>query len=93
MAVDDLWTKRGPAGGPKRVPSKRAGRGKRWRVRWTDPDGKPCVELFTKQSDAQRHDASTHNDINRGRYVDPHGGTVTLADYKRPVACPAAPPP
>ena len=39
MAVDDLWylRKRDPATG-ERLPSQRHGRGKRWRVRWIDPE-------------------------------------------------------
>jgi len=82
MAIDDLWylSKRGSDG--ERVPSKRHARGKRWRVRWTDPnDARPRTELFGKLSDAQRHDASVRNDISRGRYVDPRAGTVTVAEY------------
>lgn len=84
MAVDDLWylSKRSP--NDERVPSKRHGRGKRWRVRWTDPgDGSPRTELFDKQSDAQRHDARMRDDISRGRYVDPRAGTVTVAEHAK----------
>lgn len=50
MAVDDLWfrRRRDPASG-ERLPSKRHGRGKRWRVRWNDPEtGRPRTELFAR---------------------------------------------
>jgi integrase len=80
VAVDDLWTRKGPDG--KKVPSARHGRGKRWRVRWVDPDtGRPRTRLFDKKSDAERHDANTRADISRGRYINPDSGKVTVAEY------------
>lgn len=75
MAVDDLWylKDRGPDG--KRLPSKRHGRGKRWRVRWIDPDtGTKREELLVRQEDAKHADANRHADISRGLYVDPRAG-------------------
>ena len=83
MAVDDLWylTKRDP-GTNVRLPSKRHGRGKRWRVRWVDPGtGEPRTQLFERKVDAERHDASMQADIAHGRYVDPRAGRVTIAGY------------
>lgn len=83
MAVDDLWylRKRDPNTGD-RLPSKRHGRGKRWRVRWTDPEtGKPRTELFDRKVDADRHDANQRADISRGHYINPDAGRITLADY------------
>ncbi len=76
MAVDDLWylRKRDPATG-ERLPSQRHGRGKRWRVRWIDPEtGQTRTELFGRRADAERHDANMHADISRGQYVDPREG-------------------
>jgi integrase len=57
MPIDDLWylTKRGPNG--KREPSKRHGRGKRWRVRYTDATGTPRERLFERKVDADAFDA------------------------------------
>lgn len=83
MAVDDLWylTRRDPETGQRR-PSKRHGRGKRWRVRWSDPHtGETRTALFERKADAERHDASMLADISRGQYVDPRAGTITIAEY------------
>ncbi len=83
MAVDDLWylSSREATTG-KRLPSKRHGRGKRWRARWNDPrTGEPRTELFERKVDAERHDASMHADISRGQYVDPRAGKITVAEY------------
>lgn len=83
MAVDDLWylTRRNPETGERR-PSKRHGRGKRWRVRWSDPHtGETRTELFERKADAERHDVSMHADISRGQYIDPRAGKITIAEY------------
>lgn len=82
MPVDDLWylRKRGADGKP--IPSKRHGRGKRWRCRWVDPEGGQKREaLFHKKSDAERHDANVRADISRGQYVDPASGKITVAEF------------
>ncbi|HEY1485046.1 MAG TPA: site-specific integrase, partial [Micromonosporaceae bacterium] len=82
MAVDDLWylKRRGPDG--QRLPSKRHGRGMRWRVRYTDPDtGKPRESLWDKKVDAEREDANQRADISRGRWIDPRAGKVTVAEF------------
>lgn len=83
MPVDDLWylKKRDPVTG-ERLPSKRHGRGKRWRARWIDPEtGKPRAELFHRKIDADRCDANRQADITRGQYVDPGAGRIVVADY------------
>ncbi|MEU8656278.1 tyrosine-type recombinase/integrase [Actinoplanes philippinensis] len=87
MAVDDLWylKKRGPnrpdgKPGPF-LPSKRHGRGKRWRVRYTDDTGQPRERLFDRKPDAERWDATTRADVARGVYVDPDAGKVTVKAY------------
>ena len=52
--------------------------GKRWRVRWVDPEtGKTRTEMFGRRADAERHDANMHADISRGQYVDPRAGTLS----------------
>ncbi|GAA1243354.1 tyrosine-type recombinase/integrase [Prauserella halophila] len=82
MPVDDLWYLKKRGGDGKPLPSKRYGRGKRWRCRWVDPEtGEPRVELFEKKSDAERHDANVRADISRGQYVDPRAGKITVKDY------------
>lgn len=81
MAVDDLWylSKKGPDG--KRLPSKRHGRGKRYRVRYVDDTGQAKQVLFEKKVDAERHDANVRADVSRGQYIDPVQGKVTVAAY------------
>jgi integrase len=82
MAVDDLWylAKPGPDG--KKQRSQRYGRGKRWRVRWVDPNtGQPRTESFEKKPDAERFDANTQADISRGQYLDLNAGKVTVREY------------
>lgn len=81
MPVDDLWylTKRGPD--DERVPSKRYGRGKRWRVRYVDDDGAVKQPLFERKTDAERFDANVRADISRGLYIDPAEGKVTVQAY------------
>lgn len=83
MAVDDLWYRRGrdPESGG-RLPTKRHGRGKRWRVRWVNPEtGRWQTELFDRRADAERHDANMQADISRGQYVDPRAGRLTVAEF------------
>ena len=83
MAVDDLWylRQRDPTT-RERLPSRRHGRGKRWRVRWIDPEtGRTRTEFFTRRADAERHDANMQADISRGQYVDPRAGKLTVAGY------------
>ena len=83
MAVDDLWLsrKRDPATGD-RLRTKRWGRGKRWRVRWVDPEtGQTRTELFDRRQDADRRDAATQADIHRGVYIDPRAGRITVTEY------------
>lgn len=63
MPVDDLWylTKRGPDG--KRLPSRRHGRGKRWRVRYTDAAGQPRERLFERKVDADAFDLNCRSSV------------------------------
>lgn len=83
MPVDDLWLRRvRDADTGERLPSKRYGRGKRWRVRWNDPEtGQPRTELFARRADADRHDANMQADISRGQYLDPRSGRMTVAEF------------
>jgi integrase len=83
MPVDDLWflSKRGTDG--ERLPSKRHGRGKRWRCRWVDDTGQPKQLLFERKADADRHDANVRADLSRGRYIDPGAGTTTVTQFAR----------
>lgn len=81
MAVDDLWfsTKRDAAG--RRIPTRRNGRGKRWRVRFTDDTGRKVERLFERKPDAEQFDASARADVARGQYVDLRAGQETVESY------------
>lgn len=82
MPVDDLWysiRRRGPNG--ERIPTARHGRGKRWRVRWTDDQGQPRTQAFDRRADAERHDALMRASVHRGEYIDPVGARTKVAAY------------
>jgi integrase len=80
MLTDNLWyssrREKGPDGRllPP-TPTKRHGRGKRYRVR---TPGLPSV-LVAKKSDAERLDAERQTDLARGQYIDPKLGRETVA--------------
>lgn len=82
MAVDDLWflTKKDPET-KKWLPSKRNGRGKRWRVRYIDDTGSPRERLFDRKPDAVVFDSQVRTDVSRGLYIDPAEGRRKLSDY------------
>lgn len=81
MPVDDLWylSKRGPDG--KRLPSKRHGRGKRWRVRYRDAAGVPRERLFDKKTDAERWDAAARSGAVSESKVDQSEHRLTFREY------------
>lgn len=81
MPVDDLWFSRRRGQGDERQPTRRHGRGKRWRVRWTDDTGRARERLFEKKSAAEAFDAEVRSSVNSGRYIDPSAGKVTVAAY------------
>lgn len=81
MAVDDVWylSKKDADGKP--IPSQRHGRGRRYRVRYTDPTGVVRTRFFEKKSDAERFDLKARSDVARGEYVDPRTGRQTVQEY------------
>lgn len=82
MAVDDLWyLRQRDLKTKKKLPSKRYGRGKRWRVRYNDDAGRERQRLFDRKPDAERFDASVRSDVDRGLYIDPAAGKVLVRDY------------
>jgi integrase len=88
MAVDDLWYSSRRTYGPdgKKLPptpTKRHGRGKRWRVRYIDDAGHPREKLFRQKPDAERFDAAVRTDVDRGLYVDPVEGRQTVETYTK----------
>jgi len=79
MAVDDLWYLSKKDDGGQRIPSSRHGRGKRWRVRYTDPNGRDQTRAFDLKGDAERFDVKVRSDVARGEYVEAH--RLTVRDY------------
>jgi integrase len=73
--VEDRWK---TAGGAKTA---RAGKGRRWRVRYLAPDGMERGRSFDRKLDADRFRATVEADLLRGTYVDPEAGRITLAAY------------
>lgn len=85
MSVYDRWHKSRPKPGeakckcrPAKVPTAEHGEGKRWQVRWRDETGKPQKLNFERLPDAQSKDAQIKASLDRGDYIDPQAGRVTL---------------
>src|SRR5205814_1925053 len=68
--VEDRWKREG-----------RHGTGKRWRVRYLDPDGKERSRSFDRKADAERFKDTTAADVRRGTWMDPDAGKITLRKY------------
>jgi len=77
--VEDRWHKAAPGGGQERT--ERYGGGRRWRVRYADPDGKERNRSFDKKVDAERFRTQVEADVLRGSYIDPDAGRITLRKY------------
>lgn len=59
----------------------RHGTGKRWKVYYTDPDGRRRTESFDRRVDAERFRTTVEADILRGVFIDPDAGNITLSKY------------
>lgn len=70
--VEDRWLRAG-----------RQGKGRRWRARYTDPDGKERSKSFDKKVDANRFLTEVEHSKLTGSYVDPDAGRVTLGSRAR----------
>lgn len=88
MTVYDRWHKSHPKQGeekckcrPAKVPTAEHGQGKRWQVRWRDDAGVPQKLNYERLPDAQSKDAQIKASLDRGDYLDPKAGLVTLASY------------
>ncbi|RUL90971.1 site-specific integrase [Verrucosispora sp. FIM060022] len=81
MPIDDLWylSKRGPD--KKRLPSKRHGRGKRWRVRYTDAAGEPREKLFERKVDADAFDLECRSGVAAEVKATRETDRLTFAEY------------
>ena len=91
--TEDRWvrTVRKPDGSTGREQSERHGRGLRYRVRYLDPDGRERSRSFAdgekRKADRFARDVST--DVDRGAYVDPAAGSITLRKYAMEMWLPA----
>lgn len=90
MGVYDRWHKSRPTPGepkckcrPAKVPTAEHGVGKRWQVRWRDDTGKQQKLNFETKPAAERKDAEIKASLDRGDYVDPQAGKVTLEECAR----------
>jgi integrase len=59
----------------------RHGTGRRWRVRYADPDGRERSKSFDRKVDADRFRAQAEADVQRGTWIDPAAGKITLRRY------------
>jgi len=53
----------------------------RYRVRYRDPSGRDREKWFTKKADADRYAAGVKADIDRGDYINPQAGKITLGEW------------
>lgn len=84
--VEDRWTKttRTPDGRTDAVPSASHGKGKRWRARYVDDEGREHAKAFARKADAQSWlDDEITTGFVTGTYVDPKRGKVTFASFYR----------
>jgi integrase len=81
--VEDRWfrTVTLPDKSTKRLQTARHGNGRRWRVRYADPDGREHNQSFDRKVDADRFRVKVEADVQRGTYVDPAAARITLRRY------------
>jgi hypothetical protein len=77
--IDDRWYRTDRETGA-RVPTARHGSGRRWDARWHDGE-RQRHKAFTRKADAVSFLAKVTTDLERGAYVDPRAGRVTVAAY------------
>lgn len=83
--VEDRWYKTSydEQKQPHRVESRNHGKGKRWRARYVDDNGREHVKGFTRKTDAQKWlDEVTAAQVT-GTYIDPTKGKVTFESFYR----------
>ncbi|MFE3002969.1 tyrosine-type recombinase/integrase [Nocardia sp. NPDC059246] len=78
--VEDLWykTKRDQDGQTRRVPSLLYGKGKRWRARYVDANGKEHSKRFARKADAQGWLDGQTAAVVTGVHAPPSAGRVTV---------------
>lgn len=78
--IQDRWFRevRGPDGETVREKTSRHGTGRRWKLKYIDPDGVERGPTFTKKVDAENRKKEVEADLLRGTYIDPDAGKVTF---------------
>lgn len=56
-------------------------RGGKWVARWRDPDGRQRWKTFARKLDAERFIVALQADLQRGNYIDPRAGAISLREY------------
>lgn len=81
--VEDRWMKtiRDEHGNTQTVPSAANGRGKRWRARYVDDQGREHAKSFGRKVDAQKWLDDFTAAVVTGQYVDPKAGQITFREY------------
>lgn len=77
--VEDRWHATGPDG--KQAKTARYGAGRRWRVRYLDPDGQERNRSFDRKADATAFMNATAAKVDNGTWTDPAAGKITLRKY------------
>lgn len=75
MTVTDRWKTRDG------LPSKDNGRGKRWRVRYRDPQGQQRARSFRLRQDADDFDLQNSVEVRTGVWADPTAGKQTFTAF------------
>ncbi|MGW3352561.1 tyrosine-type recombinase/integrase [Nonomuraea rubra] len=65
------------------MPTAEHGVGMRWQVRWRDDAGEQQKLNFETKPAAERKDAQIKASLDRGDYIDPKAGQITLSAYAR----------
>ena len=78
-SISDRWHVGGENG--ERCRTERYGSGKRWQVRYRDPDGASRNRSFERKVDAEHFLTAVSADLLRGEFVDPRAGQMHYSDY------------
>ncbi len=76
--VKDLWFVQRNG---QRVPTTRHGRGKRWLAVWSDDAGRERTRACDTKAQAERVARNSAVDTERGDWLDPDAGRITLGKY------------
>ena len=55
--------------------------GKRWRVRYRDPEGRERSQSFERKTDASRFKSEQEAKMHRGEWLDPNAGKISFGEW------------